>query len=322
MKKIWTAFLIILSLTAAAPAAAYADSPKLNVKVSVSKGKINVGDTVEVTVELQNYSDQSIQSIGGIQLDIPIDAEYLEYVNGSEKALLKTEAGDFLSAAYNQSKSQFTFMYMYMNAGEKALNRENTGVLSLQLKLIKAIPETKTLEITCKAAIANTDSQPIPVDVIVAQISSNETNSTQSGDLTSTDDQTDHVPIDPDGKLPWDDVVINNPNGKEITTEKTKEGLLIRGDDLSDLIAVVKKGNQEASVEIKTDQTEVLIKENENGNIEAYIDTDGDGVFETPISKADFKQKDDTALIWALSIGIPGLIIVVAGILIIRKRKI
>jgi len=176
MKRTWMGFVLALLLCAALSPAASAETQKLNIKVSAADGVLKAGETFAVVVSLYNYSSKAIQDIGGIQLDIPIDTEYLEYVSGSDEVLLKTESGDSVSKAYHSAVNQYSFMYESRNEKEKALPRKNTDVFSLKLKLKKDIPEGKTFDITCKAVITGmgSPSEPIPADVFFAQITSSE----------------------------------------------------------------------------------------------------------------------------------------------------
>jgi len=165
-------FMIVILAFPMAVSASSAESPKLDVKLTVSADTAKVGSTFDVTVSLGNYSSKNIPDIGGLQIDIPIDAKYLGYVDNSGKTLLKTESGDFVSAAYNQKTNQFTLMYAYMNTSAKPLNRSNTDAVSLKLKLLESIPDGKTLDLSCKVVAADTSSptNPIAVSVTGAQI--------------------------------------------------------------------------------------------------------------------------------------------------------
>lgn len=333
--------ITILLIATALPITVFAESPKLNIKVSVLTEMVKAGETFEVTVSLFNYSDSAIQDIGGIQIDVPVDTEYLEYVDDSDNVLLKSETGDLISAAYNQSNNQYTFMYAYMNANDKALSRDNTDVVSLKFQLKKNIPEGKTFDITCKAAIATTDSpsKSIPTDVFFAQICSSDSASPKNDDPPAVGNNTMNpadgdnsadpksndkivVAIEPSESIPWNNVTIDGSEiaDKNLTTQQTDEGLIIRGDNLTDVVANITKNDQEASVKIETDKNEVLLKEDESGKVKAFIDSDGDGAFETSVAEAAFEQKNNLTLIIIVSIGISAIIVTVV-ILMFKKTK-
>lgn len=325
MKKAWIGWMVFLLLAVSFSLSGFAESPKLNVKVSVSSEMVKKGETFDVTVSLYNYGDKTIQDIGGLQFDIPLDTEYLEYVDKSDKMLLKTETGDFVSAAYNRTMNQYTFLYAYMNADGATLPRDNTDVFSFQLKLKKEIPDGKTLDISCKAAVANAQSpaQPIPADVFFAQICSSESASPKNDNPPTSGGSTNPppvkqedkvvVPITPGGALTWDRVVID---GSNITARQTEEGVLLRGDNLSGITVTAEKEDQELSVKIDTDKKEVLLKEDEGGSMGAYIDSDGDGTFETSLSQRKINQ--DLILMVAIGIAVMAAIVL---LLILWRRK-
>jgi hypothetical protein len=126
---------------------------------------------------------------------------------------------------------------------------------------------------------------------------------------------------------PWDKVTIEGDNIKDrnITTESTEEGWLIRGADLTGIKVEVQKDNKTISTAIDTDQDVVLMRENESGGLEALIDQDGDGVFETKIDQQlPLEQKTETPIPLALMIIIPTSICIAIALTathIIKKKK-
>ena len=79
------------------------------------------------------------------------------------------------------------------------------------------------------------------------------------------------------------------------------------------------KGGRKAQMELDTEEKEVLIKEMPDGSFEAWIDKDGDGIFDTPIARVAI---GGMSAIWWLAIGL--VILLAAGFLIVlfaRQRR-
>ena len=84
--------------------------------------------------------------------------------------------------------------------------------------------------------------------------------------------------------LPWYTVSLEGTDAKEIKLEMVEQGAIVSGDNLTNL--KVKGNNLEETVElnINTDENEILVTADEDQTeLIAFIDTDGDGTFETPI---------------------------------------
>ena len=126
-------------------------------------------------------------------------------------------------------------------------------------------------------------------------------------------------------KTPWDKITIggNNINEKNITTEQTDEGLIIRGDDLSGIAVEIQKSDKKATVTIDTEQKKVLLKENENDEVAVYIDSDDTGAFETPITPSkSFEDAIENGFPLELKILAPVIIIaIVVGIVVFIKTR-
>lgn len=91
--------------------------------------------------------------------------------------------------------------------------------------------------------------------------------------------------------LPWYTITATGTDAKDIKLEMVPEGVIVSGDNLKNL--VVKGNNTEETVElnINTDKNKVLITaNNDETKLIAFIDTDGDGTFETPL---DSNQIED-----------------------------
>lgn len=82
--------------------------------------------------------------------------------------------------------------------------------------------------------------------------------------------------------LPWYLIEVFGDDSTDISVKWVEEGIKISGHDLNNI--EVNASNDEGSevLEIETDQHDILIKD-VDGSLGAYIDTDGNGVYETPI---------------------------------------
>jgi hypothetical protein len=115
----------------------------------------------------------------------------------------------------------------------------------------------------------------------------------------------------------WDKIVIDDAVAKEknITTGKVGEGMIVRGDDLHDVSMTIQNGTKYAVIEIDTDRTEVLFKE-EGGKVQGYIDADGDGTFELPIIAAEFVTAGSSSNTGVYIIIGAGVVLILAGVVI------
>ena len=71
----------------------------------------------------------------------------------------------------------------------------------------------------------------------------------------------------------------------ELSAGITEKGVLIAGDDLTELTVTAGDFTSETELELSTDKGEVLLV-TEDGTLIAYVDEDGDGVHETPIGRS------------------------------------
>lgn len=85
--------------------------------------------------------------------------------------------------------------------------------------------------------------------------------------------------------IPWDTIDIHGEDMSMISAGMTEEGIIVTGDNLSDVTIC---GNNDETEEIKfsTDEDSVLITESGDG-VAALVDEDKDGVFETDISNTE-----------------------------------
>ncbi|MFA5586515.1 MAG: hypothetical protein WDA02_08235 [Saccharofermentanales bacterium] len=104
-----------------------------------------------------------------------------------------------------------------------------------------------------------------------------------------------------------------------ITIAEVDEGVHLRGDNLKGLTFQVVKDGRKAQMELDTEEKEVLIKEMPDGSFEAWIDKDGDGIFDTPIARVAI---GGMSAIWWLAVGL--VVLLAAGFLIVffaRQRR-
>ena len=87
---------------------------------------------------------------------------------------------------------------------------------------------------------------------------------------------------------------VSGENTGDTTVELTEDGVLITGDDLSDITMSGSDGDVEAEVTFDTDRDSVLVVPNEdNSELVVMVDNDNDDVYETVISKSDNDSDDD-----------------------------
>lgn len=87
---------------------------------------------------------------------------------------------------------------------------------------------------------------------------------------------------------------VSGENTGDTTVELTEDGVLITGDDLSDITMSGSDGDVEAEVTFDTDRDSVLVVPNEdNSELVVMVDNDNDDVYETVISKSDNDGDDD-----------------------------
>ncbi|MFR2203730.1 MAG: VWA domain-containing protein [Christensenellaceae bacterium] len=87
---------------------------------------------------------------------------------------------------------------------------------------------------------------------------------------------------------------VSGENTGDTTVELTEDGVLITGDDLSDITMSGSDGDVEAEVTFDTDRDSVLVVPNEdNSELIVMVDNDNDDVYETVISKSDNDGGDD-----------------------------
>lgn len=82
--------------------------------------------------------------------------------------------------------------------------------------------------------------------------------------------------------LPWHTISASGSNANEVSLEKTDEGVVLKGDNLKDVMVLGENDNETKEIKINTDEKEILIKD-ENNEMKAFVDTDNDGTFESEL---------------------------------------
>ncbi len=125
------------------------------------------------------------------------------------------------------------------------------------------------------------------------------------------------------GSPRFDVIIDEKEKGRNVTLDENDEGMMLCGDDLSDITLHVTKADKKGRLDIDTDEKEVLIKETPGGDIEAFTDPDDDGVFDTPIAQADFDQEKNITLIFILiAAGLIAAVVVWRLVIIYRNKHI
>lgn len=97
-----------------------------------------------------------------------------------------------------------------------------------------------------------------------------------------------------DTTLPYNTLVLSGTDTKDLKLELTEQGAIVTGDNLKNLKAVAKdsKNAEKQELDLGTDGKSVLIKSDNNKEILAYTDKDGNGTFETILSGNNGKESN------------------------------
>jgi len=176
IKKIFMFVAVIFILTLA-QLHIFTAAEELELGWSLSKGDIKPGEEVEVTVSLKNYSATSILGIMGMQIDVLLDTDLVQYVASSAKTTATGNSGDMISATYNVTKKKVIFIYISMN-DNLSLPRGNTKLFSFKVKALSTITKNTVSSFICtqfavtdasgdrKITVTNNPSVNILVDVV------------------------------------------------------------------------------------------------------------------------------------------------------------
>jgi len=298
--------------------------------ITVGSASGKPGETVSIPVTIENNS-----GIIALYCDIAYDDSQLK--------LTKVTNGNVLEGpGHSGSLTTNPYRLCFDMSLAPANNTKNGVIVTLQFEIIPAAKTGETaITITYdpeeiydynlknvnfekrngKISInsGNNNGEPSPTSN-PKQNNTTDTSSSKNGDKIEVD-------IIPNDKTPWDKVIIGGNtdiSNKNITTEQTEEGLIIRGNDLSGVTIEIQKDGKKASVDVNTDQKEVLIKENENDEVEVYVDANNDGNFDVPIIEpiAFHKTTDNLFSITIIILSLT-VVAVISGFVffIIKRRK-
>ena len=119
------------------PAAADTDQNKAQIKVAVSNENPQIGDTVTVTVSIENYQTMAPR-IAAMYISVSFDTNCFDYV--SSESVLKTNSGDVTSIYYDESDT-VSFAYVYANSNKKTLPTTAKNIFTFKLRVKMSLAE-------------------------------------------------------------------------------------------------------------------------------------------------------------------------------------
>lgn len=132
-----------------------AASDTLNLKETITtektrpEGVVYPGDELTVKVSMDNYADLT-PGIRGIQIDLPLNTELFEFVDGSIEALLNDPTSIVNEGTLKNGKT-VTFLYASKN-GDVLLPRENSDVFSFKVKIRADVADGEAISFSIDAA--------------------------------------------------------------------------------------------------------------------------------------------------------------------------
>ena len=85
--------------------------------------------------------------------------------------------------------------------------------------------------------------------------------------------------------LPWYTVNLKGSDINDYEMKPTSEGVLVSGSNLKNTQITANNLEQTVYVDVSTDATSVLLRDEGNGKVGVYTDEDGDGKYETKIAE-------------------------------------
>lgn len=132
-----------------------AASDTLNLKETITtektrpEGVVYPGDELTVKVSMDNYADLT-PGIRGIQIDLPLNTELFEFVDGSIEALLNDPTSIVNEGTLKNGKT-VTFLYAAKN-GDVLLPRENSDIFSFKVKIRVDVADGEAISFPIDAA--------------------------------------------------------------------------------------------------------------------------------------------------------------------------
>lgn len=87
--------------------------------------------------------------------------------------------------------------------------------------------------------------------------------------------------------LPWFTLIVNGNSANNSSLEVVSDGMILTSDNLKDVKTTANNRSSEVSLNYSTDKDSVKFMAVDNDTLGAYIDNDGDGVYETLISDSN-----------------------------------
>jgi len=84
----------------------------------------------------------------------------------------------------------------------------------------------------------------------------------------------------------WFTFGIETDNASKLELTPKDKGIVINGDNLKTTKVTANDETEDTTLEFSTEEDSVFLVTDEENNLEAYIDTDDDGIYETPLTKS------------------------------------
>ena len=143
----------------------HATNSELELEWSMDKENVNANEEVEITVSLKNYDNIDISEIKGMQIDVLLDTNLVEFVASSVNVMATASVGDILSATYNGTNKKVIFMYASLNVESVYFSRENTNLFSFKVKAKSDITTDSIANFTCTQFAVTTVNGNRKIDV-------------------------------------------------------------------------------------------------------------------------------------------------------------
>ncbi|MCL2088435.1 MAG: hypothetical protein FWH14_03035 [Oscillospiraceae bacterium] len=252
MKKIIAGLAAIIMAAAMFSITALGQT-EIQLKLTPSQTMLGAGNELTITVSMENYSDTAIPNIMGIQINLPIDQEYFEFVSGSGRILLPADVRDEAELAY-AAIDGVKFLYMHMEP-DYPLSRNTKDIFSFRVRLRKNIPDGTTRTFTCDALAAINGDEGVPV-VVEPAVVSHDPDAPPPPPVTSQNNQP------PGGGGP----VIHNPDNKPIDIIYNEDGTItLIGDDLSGISVEYVRDGETTTVTFDDDNNNVILRDDDDG---------------------------------------------------------
>ncbi|CZT56382.1 Bacterial Ig-like domain (group 3) [Eubacteriaceae bacterium CHKCI005] len=162
------AFVVLLNIVVSVPfLSLMAAQPVLELGAGVSQAGVKPGQTVDITVDLGNYSDDNVPGISGLQLNVPLpkEGDGLRYVEGSAKVLINADGNK--SVSYNSETQQLTMIYVYNG---QLLSKEEKNILTFRAEVTGQYDKDTVLELPIQSIAQDQENQTIESSVDTVKV--------------------------------------------------------------------------------------------------------------------------------------------------------